>query len=189
MEKSEKLQVKTVYLNPTEYYMKVRAYLRSDPDKWYKMNELPPASPDKPNKGSNDTFVGPFCANTGNSAEVVQSMLFISDPVHISFIDNGEPENDIGFTIFLWNDDDVEKKALDNGKTHSDPDFESYLDFEEDKVVMKCSTGLFTKSEGLSGGSIWTIMATANKGNDIQQICKKLMLYFTFVRVAILRDF
>lgn len=74
MEKSNNLQIKTVYLNPTQYYMKVRLYLEKDGPKInYPMDLLPPATSSKPNSRSNDTFVGPYCANTGNSAEFPQS--------------------------------------------------------------------------------------------------------------------
>ena len=74
IEKSQNLQVKTVFLNPTGYYMKVKLYLQKDgPGKNYPMDQLPPASPGKPNSRSNDTFVGPYCANTGNNAEFPQS--------------------------------------------------------------------------------------------------------------------
>ena len=54
--------------------MKVRLYLEKDgPKVNYPMDLLPPATSSKPNSRSNDTFVGPYCANTGNSAEFPQS--------------------------------------------------------------------------------------------------------------------
>jgi len=53
----------------------------------------------------------------------------------------------------------------------SDPDFEAYLKFDDTNAI-RCSTGVLTKADGLSGGSIWTVMATVDEGNCIATVVK-----------------
>ena len=70
----------------------------------------------------------------------------------------------MGYTVFLYNKAEVEANVGDKNPT--DNDFELYLNFDDTNAI-KCSTGVFTKNDGFSGGSIWTVMATVNEGNDL----------------------
>ncbi|CAG5104275.1 Oidioi.mRNA.OKI2018_I69.chr1.g1174.t1.cds [Oikopleura dioica] len=144
-EKSQNLQVKVISVNPTKYFMRTRLYkenmLEDEFEYFYERTDK-----------SNDTHTGPYCANTGNAAEFEQ--------------DN--EGGAYGFDVFLYDSADV---IVDDLIAIDDNTYESQLSdkFKEDQLepIMRCrSEETFLQDEdGLSGGSIWTVMVVAN-GNE-----------------------